>query len=37
MFQIFVGRDDKRELLPEQLAAFRAMADRLWEPQRRSA
>jgi putative heme utilization carrier protein HutX len=37
MFKIFVGRDEKRELLPNQLSAFRAMADRLCEPQRRSA
>jgi heme iron utilization protein len=37
MFKIFVGRDDKRELLPNQLSAFQAMADRLCEPQRRSA
>ena len=29
MFKIFVGRDDKRELLPDQLAAFRELADRL--------
>lgn len=29
MFKIFVGRDDKRELLADQLAAFRALADRL--------
>jgi hypothetical protein len=28
MFKVFVGRDDKRELLPDQLAAFRALADR---------
>jgi len=28
MFKVFVGRDDKRELLPGQLAAFRALADR---------
>jgi putative heme utilization carrier protein HutX len=37
MFKIFVGRDEKRELLPNQLSAFRAMADRLCDPQRRSA
>jgi putative heme utilization carrier protein HutX len=37
MFKIFVGRDEKRDLLANQLAAFRAMADRLCEPQRRSA
>jgi putative heme utilization carrier protein HutX len=37
MFKIFVGRDEKRELLPNQLSAFRAMADRLCEPQKRSA
>ena len=29
MFKIFVGRDDKRELLADQLAKFRALADRL--------
>jgi putative heme utilization carrier protein HutX len=29
MFKIFVGRDEKRELLGHQLAAFRALADRL--------
>ncbi|MBS0534007.1 MAG: heme utilization cystosolic carrier protein HutX [Proteobacteria bacterium] len=29
MFKIFVGRDDKRDLLPDQLAAFRRLADRL--------
>ncbi len=29
MFKVFVGRDDKRELLPDQLAAFRRLADRL--------
>ena len=29
MFKIFVGRDEKRELLPHQLQAFRALADRL--------
>ena len=29
MFKIFVGRDEKRELLTDQLAAFRALADRL--------
>jgi putative heme iron utilization protein len=28
MFKVFVGRDDKRELLADQLAAFRALADR---------
>ncbi|MFA6267734.1 MAG: heme utilization cystosolic carrier protein HutX [Pseudolabrys sp.] len=27
MFKIFVGRDDKRELLADQLAAFRRLAD----------
>jgi heme iron utilization protein len=37
MFKIFVGRDEKRELLANQLSAFRAMAGRLCEPQRRSA
>ena len=29
MFKIFVGRDDKRELLVDQLAAFRNLANRL--------
>jgi putative heme utilization carrier protein HutX len=29
MFKIFVGRDDKRELIGSQLDAFRALADRL--------
>jgi putative heme utilization carrier protein HutX len=29
MLKVFVGRDDKRELLSGQLAAFRALADRL--------
>jgi len=29
MFKIFVGRDEKRELLPDQLAAFRSLADRI--------
>jgi len=29
MFKIFVGRDDKRELLADQLAAFRKLADRM--------
>lgn len=29
MFKIFVGRDEKRELLPAQLAAFRALAGRV--------
>jgi putative heme utilization carrier protein HutX len=29
MFKVFVGRDEKRELLAPQLAAFRALADRL--------
>jgi putative heme utilization carrier protein HutX len=29
MHKIFVGRDDKRELLVDQLAAFRKLADRL--------
>jgi putative heme utilization carrier protein HutX len=32
MFKIFVGRDEKRELLADQLKAFRALADRLCEP-----
>ena len=29
MFKVFVGRDEKRELKPDQVAAFRALADRL--------
>lgn len=29
MFKIFVGRDEKRELIPEQLSVFRALADRV--------
>lgn len=29
MFKIFVGRDDRRELRADQLAAFRMLADRL--------
>jgi heme iron utilization protein len=29
MFKVFVGRDEKRELLPDQLAAFRSLAGRL--------
>jgi putative heme utilization carrier protein HutX len=29
MFKIFVGRDEKRELIGHQLDAFRALADRL--------
>lgn len=29
MHKIFVGRDEKRELLTDQLAAFRKLADRL--------
>ncbi len=29
MFKVFVGRDEKRELLAGQLAAFRKLADRL--------
>jgi putative heme utilization carrier protein HutX len=28
MFKIFVGRDDKRELLADQLEAFRRLAER---------
>ena len=32
MFKIFVGRDEKRELRGDQLAAFRALADRLCTP-----
>jgi putative heme utilization carrier protein HutX len=34
MFKVFVGRDEKRELLTDQLAAFRALAGRLCERQR---
>jgi putative heme utilization carrier protein HutX len=29
MFKVFVGRDEKRELLADQLTKFRALADRL--------
>jgi putative heme utilization carrier protein HutX len=29
MFKVFVGRDEKRELLADQLAKFRALAERL--------
>ncbi len=29
MFKVFVGRDEKRELKSDQLARFRALADRL--------
>ena len=29
MFKVFVGRDEKRELKIDQLAKFRALADRL--------
>jgi putative heme utilization carrier protein HutX len=29
MFKIFVGRDERRELLADQLAAFRSLAERL--------
>ena len=36
MFKIFVGRDEKRELLASQLAAFRALADRLCTTPRRA-
>jgi putative heme iron utilization protein len=32
MFKIFVGRDENRELKGDQLAAFRALADRLCAP-----
>ena len=28
MFKVFVARDEKRELLPDQLAKFRVLADR---------
>ena len=31
MFKVFVGRDEKRELKADQLAKFRALADRLCE------
>jgi len=34
MFKVFVGRDEKRELLGHQLEAFRALADHLCGPQR---
>jgi hypothetical protein len=29
MFKVFVGRDDKRELIADQLTAFRNLANRL--------
>jgi putative heme iron utilization protein len=29
MFKVFVGRDEKRELLADQLAKFRALTERL--------
>lgn len=29
MFKVFVGRDEKRELLPDQMAAFKALGARL--------
>ena len=29
MFKVFVGRDEKRELLADQLAKFRALAERV--------
>ena len=29
MFKVFVGRDEKRDLLTDQLAKFRALANRL--------
>jgi putative heme iron utilization protein len=29
MFKVFVGRDERRELLADQLAAFEALAGRL--------
>ena len=32
MFKVFVGRDEKRDLLADQLAAFRELADRLCQP-----
>ena len=32
MFKVFVGRDEKRELLADQLAAFRALADKTAGP-----
>jgi putative heme utilization carrier protein HutX len=32
MFKVFVGRDEKRELLGDQLEAFRALAARLCGP-----
>lgn len=34
MFKIFVGRDEKRELKPDQMVKFRALADRLCGAQR---
>jgi putative heme utilization carrier protein HutX len=32
MFKIFVGRDEKRELLPAQLKSFEALADKFCAP-----
>ena len=32
MFKVFVGRDEKRELLADQLRSFRALADRICIP-----
>jgi putative heme iron utilization protein len=29
MFKVFVGRDEKRELKADQVAAFRALAERI--------
>jgi putative heme utilization carrier protein HutX len=37
MFKIFVGRDEQRELRGDQLAAFRALADRLCAESRQAA
>lgn len=34
MFKVFVGRDERRELLADQLAAFRVLAGRLCERQK---
>ena len=37
MFKVFVGRDEQRELRSDQLAAFRALADRLCGKVRQAA
>jgi putative heme iron utilization protein len=37
MFKVFVGRDEKRELKADQLAAFRALAKRLCQAEASAA